>query len=471
MNRVNILGEALDGLGRWYVAVPPFLIISFLAALFFLTGAGQARLQEAGGRLQGSSARELALEELQSSLARSVAIQRVFLLTGDDKFLELYDKVAAGVPSRLQSLRQAYQGSESSLADVHALDLLIGKRLGDLATLIAVQSMQGPSAAVALVKTSVGTDTGDAINKTLDVMRGRESSERIEAQANWYRSLTFSRWITVAGTIFNMLLVGVAARLVYMDMRRRTLQTEQLRDRKLQLEREADERNRELVELSTHLQSVAEREKASLARELHDEFGGLLVGARMDISWVEQHLANDNPGIKQRLQRVQQSLSAGVDLKRRIIEELRPTLLDNVGLFAALRWQLKVTCGSAGLTCIESYPDEEPKFTADAAIALFRIAQEVFTNILKHSAAKSVDLTLDVDGDAIVMRISDDGKGIPAGRLTSVGSHGLASIRHRVRALGGLLDIRGSPSGGTALLVRIPAAFISLRAVEPELLE
>ena len=136
-----------------------------------------------------------------------------------------------------------------------------------------------------------------------------------------------------------MLLVGVAARLVYMDMRRRTLQTAELRDQKLQLEREAEERNRELVELSTHLQSVAEREKASLARELHDELGGLLVGARMDISWAEQHLSGDNPDLKLRLHRVQQNLSAGVDLKRRIIDELRPTLLDDIGLFAALRWQ------------------------------------------------------------------------------------------------------------------------------------
>jgi signal transduction histidine kinase len=99
---------------------------------------------------------------------------------------------------------------------------------------------------------------------------------------------------------------------------------------------------------------------------------------------------------------------------------------------------------------------------------LFRIAQEAFTNILKHSGATSVDLTLDKDGDAIVMRISDDGKGIPASRLTAIGSHGLASMRHRVRALGGRLDVRSPASGGTTLLVRIPAANALQRAAEPE---
>jgi signal transduction histidine kinase len=469
MNRVNILGEALDGLGRWYVAVPPFMIVTFLAALFFLTGAGQERLQEASERLQKSATREQVVDQLQISLARSVGSLRSYLLTGDQRYLAVYDRTIADVVPRLEQLRVAYDGSDSSLADVRALHVLIGKRLADLATTAAIQKTQGTGAAIALVKTAVGSDMGDAINDTLEQLRDRESMEHSVAALNWSRSLTLSRWITIAGTIFNMLLVGVAARLVYVDMRRRTLQTAELRDQKLKLELEAEERTRELVELSTHLQSLAEREKAALARELHDELGGLLVGARMDISWAEKHLPDDDPDTKLRLQRVQKNLSAGVDLKRRIIEELRPTLLDNVGLFAALRWQLKETCGNAGLKCVESYPDDEPRFNSEAAIALFRIAQEAFTNILKHSAAKSMDITLNTEGDTIVMQISDDGKGIPEGLLTAAGSHGLASMRHRVRALGGRLSVQSSASLGTALLVQIPAANALLQVSEPAL--
>ncbi len=324
--------------------------------------------------------------------------------------------------------------------------------------ILAIQKTQGVNAAIALVKTSVGTDTGAIISDNLDRLRDREGVEHREATANWESSLALSRWITLLGTVINMLLVGVATRLVYLDMRRRAALNAQLLDQKLRLEQEVEERTRDLVELSTHLQSVSEREKASLARELHDELGGLLVGARMDISWAEQHLTINDPDLKLRLNRVQQNLAAGVDLKRRIIEELRPTLLDNVGLFAALRWQMKETCAAAGLNCSQSYPDEEPRFKSEASIALFRIAQEAFSNILKHSRAKSADISLDMDDETLLMRIADDGIGMPADRFMAIGSHGLASMRHRVRALGGRLDVRKPAAGGTLLVVQIPLA-------------
>ena len=458
MNRVSILSDALDGLGRWYVAVPPFLIISFLAALFFVTGEGQARLQEAGERLQKSAAREHSIDELQSSLSRSVGAQRTYLLTGDSRYVETYNRVVAEVEPRLANLSEAYSGSDASLGSVRDLQVLIGKRLADLSMIMTIQKTQGVAAAVALVKTSVGSDTGAIISDNLDRLRDREGVEHREAAAHWESSLALTRWITLLGTIINMLLVAVATRLVYLDIRRRAGLNAELRDQKLKLEHEVGERTRELVELSTHLQNVSEREKASLARELHDELGGLLVGARMDISWAEQHMTKDDPDLKLRLNRVQQNLAAGVDLKRRIIEELRPTLLDNVGLFAALRWQMKETCAGAGLKCTESYPDEEPRFKSEASIALFRIAQEAFSNILKHSRAKAADITLDMDEETLLLRISDDGIGMPAEQFTAIGSHGLASMRHRVRALGGRLDVRKPASGGTMLIVQIPIA-------------
>jgi len=307
MSRVNILGEALDGLGRWYVAVPPFLIIGFLAALFFLTGAGQARLQEASERLQNSAERTLAIEEVQSSVARFVSLQRAFLLTGDQKFLVSYDRIVDDVEPRLERLQSAYEGgAETDLAETaHAapVDRQAARRPVDVDRRSEIAGNCGRGRAPENQRRHgyrgchQRCPGSPACPRIRGAQRGGQSLVEVldvEPLDNGGRN----DFQYVAG--------GVAARLVYMDLRRRTLQTAELRDQKLQLEREAEERTRELVELSTHLQSVAEREKAGLARELHDELGGLLVGACMDISWAEQHLAQDSPDIKQRLQRVQQ---------------------------------------------------------------------------------------------------------------------------------------------------------------------
>jgi len=131
MNRVNLLNEVLNGLGRWYVAIPPFLIVSFLAALFFVTGQGQQRLQEAGERLQKSAAREQGIEALQSSLSRSVGAQSGFLLTGDQRYIDTYNRAVAEVEPRLEELRLAYAGSDAGLSQVRDLHVLIGKRLAE----------------------------------------------------------------------------------------------------------------------------------------------------------------------------------------------------------------------------------------------------------------------------------------------------------------------------------------------------
>jgi signal transduction histidine kinase len=256
----------------------------------------------------------------------------------------------------------------------------------------------------------------------------------------------------------NIGLVLLATRLFYGEMRRRARQAVNLRDQKQELEHQVDERTRELTALSTHLQGISEQEKSALSRELHDELGGLLVAARMDLSWLQQRLPTSDPAIQQRFKRIHESLSSGVDLKRRVVEELRPTLLDNMGLFAALRWQFKETCRRAGLKCTETIPDIEPKFNAEAAIGVFRIAQEALTNILKHAEAKSADLFIGIDGTTFVLRVADDGKGIPPNRLQTITSHGLASMRHRIAALGGRWEVQSQGTGGTVVLALIPLA-------------
>jgi signal transduction histidine kinase len=205
-----------------------------------------------------------------------------------------------------------------------------------------------------------------------------------------------------------------------------------------------------------HLQLSTERDKANLARALHDELGAIIVAAIMDVAWAETHFGSSEPAVRQRLSRVRQMLGVAIDKKRKMIEELRPTLLDNVGLFAALRWQLRNTWGRAGLESTEDYPDTELSFPPDVLIALFRIAQEALEISLIHESVKSAALRVKVEHDTLTMRFSDDGRMTTALWRHKRGELALTSMRHRLRALGGTVRITTPLSGGTVLLATVP---------------
>jgi len=454
---MKILGEELGEVGRWYIALPPILLIGFLIGLFFLAAAGQTRLNMTNERVHRSQLREQALNEFAGLITDAESAQRGFLLTGETGYLAPYAAAVTQAGRALDRLHDVYGGDESS-KEFHQLRVLTGKELGELEDGIALFKKRGIPAAASVLGTDVGKRTMDSIVAIVATMRSEEAAEAAAANAEWQTDYRLSRWVSAAGAVLNIGLVLLAIRLVYSDMRRRTRQAAALHNQKSELEQQVEARTRDLAALSTHLQGVSEQEKSALSRELHDELGGLLVAARMDLSWLQQRLPTTDPAIEQRFKRIHDSLSAGVDLKRRVVEELRPTLLDNMGLFTALRWQFKETCRRTGLRCTETIPELELKFSPDAAIGVFRIAQEALTNILKHSEAKSADLFLTIEGDTFTLRISDDGKGIPRARLANSMSHGLASMRHRIAGLGGVWDIRSPDSGGTVITARIPMA-------------
>ena len=463
---MKILGEELGDIGRWYIALPPLLLIGFLIGLFFLASAGQARLNMTNERAHRSQLRSQALNEFAGLITDAESAQRGYLLTGEGGYLRPYAAAVTKVGQALDQLHDAY-GSDESSPEFHQLRTLTGRELGELEDGVALFKKRGVPAAASITGTDVGKRTMDSIVAILATMRREEAGEAAVANAEWRNRYRLSRWVSAAGAILNIGLVLLAIRLVYSDMRRRARQAADLRGQKSELEQQVDARTRELTALSTHLQGISEQEKSALSRELHDELGGLLVAARMDLSWLQQRMPTSDSAIEQRFKRIHESLSAGVDLKRRVVEELRPTLLDNMGLFTALRWQFKETCRRTGLRCTETIPDSELKFSPDAAIGVFRIAQEALTNILKHSEAKSADLSITMAGDTLTLQISDDGKGISSGRLANSTTHGLASMRHRIGGLGGTWDVHSPPSGGTVVTARIPLERM-LMQVPPE---
>jgi protein-histidine pros-kinase len=211
-------------------------------------------------------------------------------------------------------------------------------------------------------------------------------------------------------------------------------------------------------ELITHLQCVTERDNARVARLLHDELGGLIVAAIMDIGWVESHIKANVVDSLKKLSRARQMLHAAIDIERKLIDELRPTLLDDVGLFAALKWQLKRTWGSAGVISTEKYPNVELRLRPDVSIGLFRVAQEALQISLKHRSVKSASLTVTVNRDKLSMRFVDDGTVAISDSSRESNCNDLTSMRNRLRILGGAVQITERAGGGTMLLATVPLA-------------
>jgi signal transduction histidine kinase len=453
---MNVLGEELGAIGRWHIALPAVGLIAFLVGLFVLAAAGQSRLNAANTRVYESQLRQQALSEFASLITDAETGQRGYLLTGADSYLAPYRAALPKIDSALDRLRDVYSRSEDGTAKVRELRILTGKKLAELEDSVVTAKKAGTAPALNIVRTDVGKRFMDDIFAVVTAMRDHEAVVFAAATVQQRTDLRRSVWISSAGLLLNIGLVLLAARFVHGEMRRRARQAIDLHHQKQSLERLVEERTRDLASLSTHLQGVSEQEKSALSRELHDELGGLLVAARMDLSWLQQHLPTSDPGIEQRFRRIQESLNAGIDLKRRVVEDLRPTLLDNMGLFAALRWQLRETCRRKGLRGTESIPEVELRFNPEASIGVFRIVQEALTNILKHAEAKSAHLSVEIEGNDFSLLISDDGKGIPADRLKTLSSHGLASMRHRVAALGGSWEIHNPTAGGTVVTASIP---------------
>ncbi len=214
----------------------------------------------------------------------------------------------------------------------------------------------------------------------------------------------------------------------------------------------------EVRQLASHLQDIREEERAGIAREIHDELGQQLTGIKMDMSWVIKRVpVQDDERIVEKLRGTLGLLDNTIKTVRRIATELRPSILDDLGLIAAIEWQSLEFQKRSGITTLFTTGIIEFKGNAATAIGLFRICQESLTNIARHSEAHKVKISLEEKGDsAILLTIEDDGKGFQTEKIGSKKTLGLLGMKERALMMGGYFDISSQPGNGTALSVEVP---------------
>lgn len=212
----------------------------------------------------------------------------------------------------------------------------------------------------------------------------------------------------------------------------------------------------QLRSLSAHLESVREEERKNMAREVHDELGQMLTALKIDLSLLTKRLPKEQELLLEKTKSIDELVDTAIQTVKRISAELRPGVLDDLGIAAALEWQVAEFEKLTGIRCEFSSNPKDIILDPDHSTAIFRIFQETLTNVVRHANATKVKASLKKEAGRIVLRIRDNGTGIEKKQISDPGAFGLIGMRERARFWGGELRISGTPGKGTTVAVSIP---------------
>jgi signal transduction histidine kinase len=213
---------------------------------------------------------------------------------------------------------------------------------------------------------------------------------------------------------------------------------------------------RRLRNLAGYLEDAREKERTFIAREIHDEFGQALTALKMDLAWLAKRLPPEQDNLLAKVGSMSELVDTSIQMVRRIATDLRPGVLDHLGLVASIEWQAQEFARRADFECQLDLTDREPSLDADLLTAVFRIFQETLTNVARHAEATLVRVELHVDADELVLIVQDNGKGMTESQITRSKSLGLIGMQERARSWGGRVIFEASPGQGTTVTVRVP---------------
>ncbi len=443
----------LSRLSHLRLAIPVIVGVSALVVLV-----NEATYSDTTATLRGG----IALTDARIDTARVLQLltdaetaQRGYLLKGTGDYLQALNAAKRELPAARRSLANFLASNgQQGRATADRLEKEIDEMLVELDRTIALVDAGDRQRSVEVVDTDLGTGNMDAIRQQLYSSLAVGALMQQKARVSLFDALFINRIALSLLTMFSA--IGAIAYI------RRARQYDRERaGRQQELETEVNLRTTELRELSVHLQTAREDEKASLARELHDELGGLLTAVKLDLARIRVKVAHD-AAVVERLEQANKRLNEGIALKRRVIETLRPSALTNLGLAASLRILCSET--SAGLGIPISADIEEFSADPDTDLTIYRVLQESLTNISKYALADEVRVRLATCGETVRLEITDDGAGFDLDQ-SPVGKHGIVGMRFRVASLGGSLAIDSAPGRGTAVVATFPLQSIADRAV------
>ncbi|MES2945122.1 MAG: CHASE3 domain-containing protein [Pseudomonadota bacterium] len=384
--------------------------------------------------------------------------QRGYLLTGEARYLEPYTTAVTEIGQNLDVLRQLFVPYRDELSEFASLSRHISAKLAEMDLSVRMRKEGNEDAWKFVLTTDVGQEHMEAIRLQSTKLAANSIKKLEISQSQIKQSLQLSR-IGIA----IMALAGLLAFYMYLNQTEALLlsgkrEKDSLQRERDQLDLQVRERTANLAELATHLQNVREDERGHLARELHDELGALLTAAKLDVARLKSRLGTSLPEASDRIAHLTNTLNSGIALKRRIVEDLRPSSLSHLGLVASLEILAREFEERSGLSITTDL--EHVELGGSAQLTVYRLVQESLTNIGKYAEASQVVISLQNMDSYITIEVHDNGKGFDTTGVSS-SSHGLAGMRHRVEAAGGRLTVVSSKNSdtGTRISAVLPKNF------------
>ena len=432
-------------------------------AMFFISETSYREASGALGRLDVMSNVRISIETLRRGLTDAETGQRGYLLTGRKEYLDPYYASLGVVDRSLATLNAYYADDPVGGPLMKRVTRIAREKLSELDETLKVYDTGNVDNWHELLLSNIGKERMDAVRDVSEQLLRLESDKVTVVRQGILQTLLLSRIGVTAMAALSLLALYMYLRQTAALERQRRNQQELVRAERDNLEQQVVTRTGQLTELAHHLQTVREDERSRLARELHDELGALLTAAKLDVARLKSRLGAPTPEVTERLQHLNDALNSGIALKRRIIEDLRPSSLSNLGLIAALDI---LTREFSQRTDIEVHANlEQVELSPGGELTVYRMIQEALTNVSKYGRATQVEVTVQPDGEQVRASVRDNGVGFDTTQ-PRISAHGLLGMRFRLEAEGGKLMLSSSPGQGTLIEAVLPGRSFARRLAE-----
>lgn len=451
LSKNGLVRQAIERWARKRLAFP-FLVLIAAALLFVSEQTYKRTTSTLKGGIELTDARIQSLRLLQL-VTEADNTQLGFIATGQAAYLARYKEVNAAVPGVLDAVANYFTKQDSSGAEgAQRITGLTQRAFGQIAKVMALAGEGQQLAADAVAQNQQTQSDVMALRKELTEQLAHAAELQQLARTSIYDALLLNRIAVGSLTLVTLLSLFLFLRQLQRQDRESAEHQAGLTKDRERLEVEVQRRTARLTELAQHLQTVSESERSYLARELHDELGGVLTVCKLEIARAKMKVA-DPTEMLVRLARINDNLNQGIALKRRIIEDLRPSTLADLGLTIALQNLCHDMAGSLNIPVQLSVV--EFGLSPQADLAVYRFVQEALTNIGKYAHASQVDVVLAEANGKAVVTVHDNGSGFDTND-SRAGHHGLSGMQFRAESMGGSMTVSSALGAGTTVAIEFP---------------